>query len=294
MKKWLKENDIKEYVENRGFQLISIERKTHTRVNIKCENGHLSNVQFSSFKSRKSGCLSCRVNNKKTYKEVKTYIENKGFHLISSVYINSSEKLLLKCKNGHTINISYNSVQSGTKCSKCYGNFKKNIGLIEKSIKKEGYTLIDFQYKNSFTKFRVKCNKEHVYVTSWNNFQSGRRCPTCNHPKIRENKCRSILENIFNKKFPTKRPKWLKDDCDRNPLELDGYCKELKMAFEYDGEMHYKPIYGKKQLLKQKERDLKKDRICKKHDIILVRIPYWIKDLKEYIIGELNEYSKKN
>lgn len=60
-------------------------------------------------------------------------------------------------------------------------------------------------------------------------------------------------------------------------LELDGYCEELKMAFEYDGEQHFLPIRhwgGENRLHKTQERDKLKDVLCKQNNVELLRISY--------------------
>jgi len=43
-----------------------------------------------------------------------------------------------------------------------------------------------------------------------------------------------LFECAFCRQFIEVRPKILKG------LKLDGYCEELKMAFEYDGDQHFK------------------------------------------------------
>ena len=50
-----------------------------------------------------------------------------------------------------------------------------------------------------------------------------------------------------------------------------------KIAFEYQGEQHFKPItfFGGVDALKKRKRlDLKKENICKKLDIILIKFNY--------------------
>jgi len=57
-------------------------------------------------------------------------------------------------------------------------------------------------------------------------------------------------------------------------VEFDVFIPSLSMAFEYNGEYHYKfvPIYGSKNI---SQRDEKKRRICEQDGISLFVIPYW-------------------
>jgi len=75
-------------------------------------------------------------------------------------------------------------------------------------------------------------------------------------------------------------------------MELDGYNKELEIAFEYQGGQHYKFVKGfhktKENYFKLVERDKLKQEVCKEHNIDLIIIPYTINrsDLYEFIIRE--------
>jgi len=63
-------------------------------------------------------------------------------------------------------------------------------------------------------------------------------------------------------------------------LELDGYCKELKIAFEYNGEQHYNSqhyynlLQNKKGYDSQKVRDRRKRKLCKEKGIALIEIKH--------------------
>jgi len=73
-------------------------------------------------------------------------------------------------------------------------------------------------------------------------------------------------------------------------MELDGYCKELKLAFEYNGHQHYtKTTRIKNYNLDQRKKDDKlKKELCKRNGVTLIIIPYLISngDKQKYIINE--------
>ena len=97
---------------------------------------------------------------------------------------------------------------------------------------------------------------------------------------------RKLFEALFNEKFGRVRLAIL------NKLELDGYCENLKLAFEYDGAQHYqfKELFHKtpEDFKNQQNRDLLKDQLCQQNNITLIRIPYTVKyhELQEFITAE--------
>ena len=74
------------------------------------------------------------------------------------------------------------------------------------------------------------------------------------------------MEQLFNKKFPRSYPEWL-INYNYQKMELDGYCSEIKLGFEYNGPQHYKTGFfysTKKNLFKRIDDDKEKLRLCKK------------------------------
>ena len=117
---------------------------------------------------------------------------------------------------------------------------------------------------------------------------------------IHEERCRAIFERLLNQKrvgehllFKKVRPSWLINHETGFCLELDGYCKQLKLAFEYDGIQHHvypNPFHkSKEEFNRQRKRDEMKDRKCKRHGTTLIRIKYDVRDLEDYIRKELRE-----
>lgn len=113
-----------------------------------------------------------------------------------------------------------------------------------------------------------------------------------------EEECRVIIESIFNYKFPTTRPDFLKNPLSNKNLELDCYCEELGIALEYNGIQHYtypNPFHkNEDEFKKQLQRDEYKKKMCRVNDVLLIIIPYNMKKkmIRQYIIDRYNERLK--
>ena len=60
-------------------------------------------------------------------------------------------------------------------------------------------------------------------------------------------------------------------------MELDVFVRSQKLAIEYQGEQHFRPLEycgGEKGLQKRKSLDQEKRKACKKNGIILIEIDY--------------------
>lgn len=119
------------------------------------------------------------------------------------------------------------------------------------------------------------------------------------HKKKRINKteemCRTIIQKIYNRPFPSKRPSFLKSPMTKKNLELDCYNADLRIALEYNGEQHYRfvPYFHKtkKDFYAQVHRDDWKRKRCRELGIRLIEVPYWVIpiELEEYITNELKK-----
>lgn len=112
-----------------------------------------------------------------------------------------------------------------------------------------------------------------------------------------EKKCKEFLEYIFNKKFDKIRPYFLTNPITNQPLELDCFNEELKLAIEYNGKQHYeynKMMHqnSKHAFQNQQYRDHIKKELCEKHGIRLITVPYTIQeqDIPSFLYNELKKY----
>ena len=161
----------------------------------------------------------------------------------------------------------------------------------KKIVKEHKGTLLTKSYNSINTRLRIQCSNGHLFTKDYKKLQQAKWCRRCKFYK-NENICKCIFESLFECKFNKCRPKWLKNPKTNRTLELDGYNEELGIAFEYDGEFHYKRAkaknYTSKKVLNQQERDRIKDKLCKENNIKLIRIPYTIKkeDYQDHIIKQ--------
>ena len=86
-----------------------------------------------------------------------------------------------------------------------------------------------------------------------------------------------LEEKIFpGYKFWKTRPKFLINPHTKRHLELDLYCEKLKLAVEIQGQQHFERVAHyhetEKDFKDQKQRDLVKSILCKKHGIKLIYI----------------------
>lgn len=111
--------------------------------------------------------------------------------------------------------------------------------------------------------------------------------------------CRHVFEEVYDLKFPSTRPDFLKNPESGCNLELDGYCEELQIGFEYNGIQHYiYPNWAHRDKLsfdKQVRRDQYKIEACDQSGVYLISIPYTIPHnlIRDYIIYYLPENVQK-
>lgn len=85
------------------------------------------------------------------------------------------------------------------------------------------------------------------------------------------------LLKIFRKEgIEVEREKTFKDlRRGKGVLRFDFFLPKYNILLEMDGEQHWKPIWGRENLLKQQENDRLKNSFCLASEIPLYRIPYW-------------------
>lgn len=125
-----------------------------------------------------------------TYKEVKEYVESRGFDLVSDEYKNYSTKLEIRCSKHGIFKSSYGNFRvTSHGCPKCgseIGASKQafSIEFVKSIAKEDGFRILDGEYKNNNTKLTFVCPKGHKFKSVWSSYYNGgNRCPTCSRRK---------------------------------------------------------------------------------------------------------------
>lgn len=262
----------------------------YTQLVLKCVLDHQWKYYLSHFMKGYYECPECKRNKlrKNKLKEIHEYAKSKGGECLSTEYIGHNKKLKFKCKREHIWEARYDMECWCRLCS----IEDKRIYSIDKAneyAKLKMGKCISTVYKSTTDKLKWQCYNGHIWEAIFKNIKDHDSwCPYCNI-NLGEEITRNIFEILFNNKFIRLRPIWL------NKLEFDGYCEELKLAFEYDGIQHYKFIEyfhkSEEDFKKQQEHDTLKNKLCEQNNIKLIRIPYIIKydKIKDHIYEECNK-----
>lgn len=235
-------------------------------------------------------------------------------------------KDIVKSKNGEILNISYNFmfmsntaayrvrlkcnmdnnvwetsvgniITNNTWCPKCGKNKPLSIEVAKNIAKEHDGECLSDEYKNAATPLLWKCkNPLHSswYATLNHVKNGGTWCPMCRNYNVNEEYCRVCFTILLpGHSFENTNPSFLINPSSGFPMQLDGFCETLKLAFEYNGEQHYRDIniFSKKSSEMIKERDKIKYDICTEQKINLVVIPYTVnkKDILKFIYDKLKE-----
>lgn len=253
--------EAKESAIKRGGQCLSTEYiHCHNQMEWKCANPNHS-TWFSSFRTivnRNSWCPTCgqekSIENRKHKNGLEIaqkYAIKKGGSCLSTEYISSRSKLEWKCSNHNHPSwfVSFDQViNKKTWCVHCVNdkNFIKwrteGLQNAHTYAKSRGGKCLSNEFLNGRSKLEWKCSNpnhsswfgEYHKVTSSKSW-----CARCKGESVKEFQVRNILNYLFDTNFiNTRTLSWnINPNTNRN-LELDGYCDNLKIAFEFQGDHH--------------------------------------------------------
>ena len=299
--------ECQELAISRGGKCLSTEYiNAQTYIEWKCKEEYHKPwfATFNKIKNQQTWCPTCAGNDKLTLEECQELAISRGGKCLSTEYINAKTYIDWKCKEeSHPSWLAnFNGVKhANTWCPKCSGCAKLSLEECQELAISRGGKCLSIEYKNNETYMEWKCKKDHTWVAVFSSIKNGGSwCPDCSK-SLSEKLCREILEEYTGLPFASIRPNWLKNDVSGHNLELDGFCEDLRLAFEYQGKQHYEyiPFFHTKEgdFERQQERDKLKLDLCKKHDIDVLIIPHTLSYqnenelrifIKEELIKRLN------
>ena len=186
----------------------------------------------------------------------------------------------------------------GVKSTKPYIRESKLIEIKAKCKQiNPNLTVIDTNYINSTKSLWFLCKNGHKFKRSWRSFSTYRiyNCPVCtNTHNYWENQVREIFESRLQRKFNNVRPDFLINPYTNRRLELDGYCPELQLAFEFDGSIHWTKRSNENvdDFKYRMFRDRIKDSLCYKNGVHLIRLSNKVKNLHKLVNQEIDIWQK--
>lgn len=206
--------------------------------------------------------------------------KDRGGICLSLNYINNVHLMKFKCKENHEWETTWKNINKGSWCPKCarinsFGPKKYTIKDMMDIASKRGGKCLSFKYDGAKSKIDWQCSFGHIWQATPNNIKNGSWCSICSSG-FGERTCRFIFEEIFNTTFKKCRPKWLINS-KNNLLELDGFNKELGIAFEYNGQQHY----SNTGIFPMSKYDKDKIKLCAINKVKLFVIPFYLKNFQQ-------------
>lgn len=209
-------------------------------------------------------------------------------------YINCKTKIEIKCKRHDFVwsAIPSNLLRGGG-CYHCGREIieastrKTHDQFISEISLKCPNVFILSKYTNAHKPVNCKCKTcGNQWVTNADNLARSSSCPACSESKGEK----LVSEYLDNLKFEYVHQHRFEDCKNKKRLIFDFYLPRVNTCIEYDGIQHFEPIEvfgGEEEFEKSQKRDKIKNKYCQAKGIRLIRIPYTVSDVGEYLRNEL-------
>lgn len=264
--------------------------KAIIKVKIKCIiHGYFEKTPQKHLRGQ--GCSRCAKRSKnKTTSEficeaIKVHSDEYDYNLVK--YNGSKNNVSILCRLHGLFFQRPEAHLRGQGCRKCGSIILSNLKrksqdkFINEANEVHGnkYDYTEVEYSGANTKVKIKCKIHGLYEQTPSahiSHKSG--CPKCFTYKS-ENTMNEILKELYiENTFQKIRPSWLKYINGWN-LEIDAYCEELKIGFEYQGRQHEKfvPYFHDNNIenfYNQQKKDIWKKERCNELNIKLICVPH--------------------
>lgn len=266
--------------ERRGGCCLSKRYKnTRTKIRWRCSAGHEWTSLPSSVKQG-HWCDRCFDDKRRgSIERIRAIAAERGGECLSTVYPNAKTLLRFRCVKGHIWNATGNTLLSQRSwCRRCAGKAKHTLAAVRAVAKTRGGLCLSSRYDHALARLTWQCSAGHKWTAKYNSILRGSWCPHCSS-YLRERLVRKVFEDLFAVDFMRVRPSWLKGPSGFS-MELDGYNPKLMLAFEHQGEQHYKIVErfaaSAADLLARQRADSLKRSLCRKNGVRLIEVPYTV------------------
>lgn len=253
--------------------------------------------------SKGEGCPNCKLtyvgmilrSTKEKFVEQACKIHNNFYDYSKVIYDGNKKKVKIICPAHGEFLQTPNNHLMGQTCPECAQlviaskNRKTTDEFIEDAHKVHGnkYDYSNVKYIHKDVKVLINCYIHGIFEQCPHNHLHGAGCPKCQFSHG-EQQIVMTLDNLninyqCQKKFNCCR------SLKKRMLRFDFYIPEKNLLIEYDGPQHYGHLrIGKYTLNSEEYKTLKindniKDNYAKNNGIILLRIPYWEKNIERIL-----------
>lgn len=172
--------DYHELAQKRDLEWLGpIVFNTRTKTQWRCPEGHEWEAIYNSLRDG-TGCPFCAGNIPKQSADYHILAEDTGFKWAGITRPkNVSIKTKWECAEGHRWEASYSTIQQRHGCPHCCGQTPKNPTDYLSLAREYNYEWLGPLPINVRTKTRWRCEKGHIWMSSYNNFQQGKKCWHC-------------------------------------------------------------------------------------------------------------------
>jgi hypothetical protein len=237
-------------------------------------------------------------------------IHGDSYEYHKTVYVNYKQKVIITCKTHGDFEQTPDNHLSGRTCRHCakISRHLKKTHSLETVIKmfknKHGdrYVYDNVIYTKIKNHVIIICKKHGPFRITPDDHIQGKGCKKCKISKgefiIAKILSKEGIEYIREKTF---------DDCKHiKLLKFDFYIRDigsmrivdaiLIWIIEFDGEQHFRPISrfgGYKKFVETVKRDHIKNKYCRDNKIGLIRVPYYVKDVYEFLCERFDYSSER-
>lgn len=215
-------------------------------------------------------------------------------------YVDAHTNVIIICQNHGEFAQTPNGHLGGHGCPTCkpiiIGNKKRSNAqeFIKKAKRIHGnkYGYEKVEYARNDAEVIIICQDHGEFQQTPKNHLGGQGCPICKHKG--EANVGAILLDMF-QRVARQAPLRIHRRTYKFDFQIQDFARLIYV--EYHGEQHYRPVdfagkgdeWAAQQFSKIQRHDQIKADWCKRNSYPLIVIPYWVEDVRSYIVESLRE-----